>query len=1384
LHTPLRYAPHLSTISESPLSTYRRYTPAVLPSCRPRRIIDTADIDVSTPRLLQSNHSHQGNRLRRDRPTIRIRSQALKDNPALRDHIERREKTVGELLVEKFLIKDKKLTPEDIKMKMYKQMNLQSITPSNEQHEAIQKRVTRRMTRRRSSADITMDPEQIQRQLAMAQVQAKVLDNLVAEEQAEIEVETRNGTLIHKNIVRGTSGILKKTDSSESDNEDDNVIDSKRKLLKKIKKRKKTTDKPSPPCHDITLSDNKIKGKLIKVEASNSVDDLSKFLLNSNEQKNLLEQYRESIKLPAPKSFIKTPELEEEIVILPVKKPYVCDNTRNSVYLTLKTQIGKLDVDNELENDTSDIEAYRSTANDDGRIKVAKIKSKDTIESDVEVKVVVDTNNSRGIDGAGNGWAKDEVIEKELIDEVSHVSDAENNSSIVSIVLPCCLNNPDENIDANVNTEKFIGELQVDICKETFVDDTDEILLRELSQVDEFKSKNLVRDDKKISLTDNSTWDFCEGEEKADRKKKRKKKTLVEKFEEGLVDINLAKSPENEKYESLPNTTTIINYQSGLIHDLTTQLPDNKFNKQSIDESNINNDFKETINDSNVLQELFVNVDDSIENNNLITVIQNASKINESVVLNNDDDDDDDNKSLKKLINLSEDKINFKESGNIESCHLIDNNVAAELCKLKNLSQSSDNICEEDIEQFDKPISNANSEVVSEILCLKDIPEVKLKNKSLIKLKGLSTDSGIGSLDVEPVIKFAEHKVKKKLLKNSKGLSFDCDDETKVKSITEKKLKIKFINSKSLPAGDENECKEKFNSTDFSDTEIIKTKNLDKKCINKTSSLESDDNFKLATKSLPILQEEFKNHETTVCDKAIKDSPEDIDFWREIKTVETTSIIKVNKSKDNLKKTFTNEILSHSTPELLPTIDDVKPDISTTELSPGLLIKKKKKIKCTEAPVEREKKEKTAEIIFDSTTLEDEKSSESLLSNKILQQLETLLEEPVRPKTFDNKENKIIMDAKINDKILSTTEKSSSQLDNISQDIKTQESSEFKSSINDSTAPIINISKSSSVPEIEINIDDNDKENDYNDDDNEDDDEPKTPTNEEDKPELINNMSKWKGSPNLTTLNDKEVASTTIETVNEVTGSTVVTPSTSGKKKLGRRKKSSTKSIESTIIRKITEERSSNSSDTTLKPGIFKTTPKVSPINPPEKNRPVDLMKMFYTTPTSLLTATPRDLSKVKRAKIKRRKHSTRTPSASSDSTGSTTSTQSTGTAESTRSNSTEVEDEAEQKRISSTRSNDSGFDGSPRLSNCDMACHKKCEKLTGNLCGLNQKLVAEALQALKRAPSQSSDNQRNSDSSDHVHGGGRITPPATNLPRFKKYLVEDFNFLKEKILD
>ncbi|OXU22273.1 hypothetical protein TSAR_003678 [Trichomalopsis sarcophagae] len=54
-HNPIaaRYSPHLSTISESPFVTLRRFSPAVSSTTshttslsRPRRIIDTADIDI------------------------------------------------------------------------------------------------------------------------------------------------------------------------------------------------------------------------------------------------------------------------------------------------------------------------------------------------------------------------------------------------------------------------------------------------------------------------------------------------------------------------------------------------------------------------------------------------------------------------------------------------------------------------------------------------------------------------------------------------------------------------------------------------------------------------------------------------------------------------------------------------------------------------------------------------------------------------------------------------------------------------------------------------------------------------------------------------------------------------------------------------------------------------------------------------------------------------------------------------------------------------------------------------------------------------------------------------------------------------------------------
>jgi novel protein kinase C delta type len=36
-------------------------------------------------------------------------------------------------------------------------------------------------------------------------------------------------------------------------------------------------------------------------------------------------------------------------------------------------------------------------------------------------------------------------------------------------------------------------------------------------------------------------------------------------------------------------------------------------------------------------------------------------------------------------------------------------------------------------------------------------------------------------------------------------------------------------------------------------------------------------------------------------------------------------------------------------------------------------------------------------------------------------------------------------------------------------------------------------------------------------------------------------------------------------------------------------------------------------------------------------------------------------------------------------------------------------------------------------LADCDVNCHKKCEKLMPHLCGVNQKLIVEALASLKK---------------------------------------------------
>ncbi|XP_050535531.1 protein kinase 3 isoform X2 [Daktulosphaira vitifoliae] len=127
--------------------------------------------------------------------------------------------------------------------------------------------------------------------------------------------------------------------------------------------------------------------------------------------------------------------------------------------------------------------------------------------------------------------------------------------------------------------------------------------------------------------------------------------------------------------------------------------------------------------------------------------------------------------------------------------------------------------------------------------------------------------------------------------------------------------------------------------------------------------------------------------------------------------------------------------------------------------------------------------------------------------------------------------------------------------------------------------------------------------------------------------------------------------------------------------------------------------------------------------------------------------------------------------------------------------------DEYGEKKIPrSISSFDSGLPSSPTLVHdpidCDVNCHRKCEKLMPNLCGVNQKLIVEALSTLKRDSSSSSDTAVNSYqiggnsvssaertvrsySYRHHSRPKKVVPPATSIPRFRKYTIDDFNFLK-----
>ncbi|XP_017794107.1 PREDICTED: titin homolog isoform X2 [Habropoda laboriosa] len=1222
-HTPLsRYSPHLSTISESPLSTLRRYSPVAVPT-RPRRVIDTADIDVSTPRILSQDGNHQRNRLRRDRPTIKIRSQALKDNPALRQHNERHEKSVGELLVEKFLIKDKKLEEEEKRLQLFHQASLLQDEEDDVDLQQI-KKITRRFTRRRSSADIQLDPEQIEREVAYAQVQAKVLDTLVAEEQAEIQDAVRRGTLIKKGTVGGprtVPGFFRSVDGdTASQGEEEAAAQKMRKNLKKLKKKKKTTDKPSPPedgnssrerrsstsseaSVDVQTSENseekerkRSKPQTFKVEASNSVGDFSTIWVNSG----AIEQFRESVKIPVPRKITarktdrhETEEESETEVILPVKRPYIKDTSRNSVYFTVKTPPETLKSDplKDLDTITNGMKSEKEQESS---------KEKETDQTSfVEVKKSKEANLKSPL--------KDKVIPKIKKEEIPDISKLKKEESIgvkEPVKAPTTKRVEESNVTASVEESSASVALP--------------------SVLDRLPKAS------KINTDENNAVEAP--------------KCLLRGPE------YLAKPMKAERDE-----------------DVASLLPGKKISKTV------------TLRNASAagvyVEPASVELSDESKKENQLVKTSSSS-----------------NDATAKLVTLLEDfKSDTQKAEGSESVE-----------KLL-VEDGKDKQVKSDVKMSKLPF----------MVAVKKNETNKVENKALLKSTAKTEN------------KEARIPWRNKFAKVNSPVENNIPLDRSISMDSQPVLPKEQENLKSLKQ-----------STSVDDT-LVNKMQVEKPVINGDSGALSKST-----------------------------STESIDFWSEIKGPESPKVAKVV----NKGFSFTGSKSS-------------EPGQAVEDLGGGQLDKKKEtdpKISVATPPaglsnipvIEEEQK---TEVEPEKLKTE-QRVSTSEVSSPSIDKSEVNKDDSTLKKGLKKKRNLSLAIGRESTEIYSTVKKAPLKREDSSASTVSAQSvtstpdtsvpaSEVSTPVSDISVPIINIVEAPTPTRSDSQV-------------FEEDDEPKTPTNEW--PDIgLPKISKWNNHSDLSNADEVDKDITPVPSKEaSVTCSPEGSPESSKKKKVIRKKKTSTTKKSSTKkeAKKDSKESKKNSSKTleTLKPPEAKNSSKSSPKNTPTQ-RPVDLIRMFYTTPSALLTATPRDLSKVRRAKIKRKKHHSRNASMSSDSTGSTTST---ATTESSGSTCTELDDDPEHKRMNSTRSNDSGFDGSPRISNCDMACHKKCEKLTGNLCGLNQKLVAEALQALRRAPSQSSDTQRNSDSSDHFPSG-RITPPATNLPRFKKYSVSDFNFLK-----
>jgi hypothetical protein len=1332
------------------------------------------------PRTLTQENRQQRHRLRRDRPTIKIRSQALKDNPALREYNERHEKTVGELLVEKFLIKDKQLEDGEQKTKLYHQASLMSNDVSKESPpldeecendilKAMRRRVTRRMTRRRSSADvIPLDPAQLEREAALHAAQAVALDTLVAAEQAELEVEARKGTFIKRPVMRLPAEISEESENGEEEEPDEEAGGRVDSLGKEAATRKKRSKSPSRAVDDHDDDDN-------DNDHDNDNDNDHDNDDNDNDDNNDNDNDDDDDNDDNDDNDFKTTAQEFEW-----DDREKCDDIRLIVPAV-----------NELNDEPKDNKSAEKIEDAHKRIVSLKAKRKDDEARETDTGAnKVDAIKAKAVNKEREnvGFEKRAIPGRRAIKLDDRGSDRGDKSKDKAAAKKeekgRGISSGSSKRDKRALKEE--QELRNEDLKEKLATTKLQRSIKRAVSVpqEQVDKSDDARPAYKVEAS-NSVGDFSTLFVKSSNCPSSLSARTIEQFRESI------RLPAPRKFGAMGisniETKVVLPVRRPYVRDTSRNSvylalkPSQNIGQVGLganDSSSINID--EIRKESGSLGALSIDRRPAkspvtpenrskIDSDSLLSEGTDVSTLVPHTVLRSsnhrqhasDDKPDDKALPIHRVVNKrrSSDKEEF-----VSWWDDIDETTKTDL-ELRSADDTADNAVAKSINELltgrNRDAHSADRAESVEVLALDKSHQSASNDKSLNKVadrrdkvkKTVLDEQGPTNEKFKPS---GAHKGEQVLPKGSSN----CESDTSIKEVD--KVSTKRTSGEKAevtlsPITIEESSQDK--AMNNNDMVKIKYESLRKehrlpnipeepKSTSPTEKRESDlFTIPSETKCNKALHANEKPSFSVVLKKADQSSSKASKLSAESaaaknekderkKKVDAKAIMQIEKKiledAESPRKIVTSAIpetqLIEASSITLPTEKDKKLESTTPKKKVGLLPTKKKssetaathateidfwsEIKAQESVKVSETRRK-AQLRVDSPT-EDSESFGKAGRNLKLDLSRNLQGEVGEQRGLKGQEEQeeektpLIADEEDLKTPLIVEEKKAGKAGKEEE----EEEEELKTPLiadEEARIPTLLENKSEVARIDQQQADDNSGafvldcdviiEVDETSGNKEQLREDETLAHVDDDPAAVKKISKWIKHDNLSNLKEAEGAATPVVS-KEASPQVSLTSSTTTKKKVTKRKKSSTagkkktektESTKTGTKTKVTIKKTAASPQTSL----LKTPMSVSgsPRNTPSQ-RPTDLKKLFYTTPAILLTATPRDLRKVRRAKAKKKNPTTRTLSLSSDSTGSTRSTATTSTEDSSN-----CDEDIERRRLASTRSNDSGFDGSPRLS-------------------------------------------------------------------------------------